>query len=203
MWIWPQYFSGPILLHFPSVDLLHSGRCPLTAIPWPPSLCPLQGPCASCSLDESLFSETLFPHFLQIFDSKVGWQSSYLNSIAPAHFLHHPHQTAYLILFHYLSTFNTICISLTSFCLPLPDLPARVEGVFPVCSPLYLLSPTVPDTGGAQYLFNTWIIQSVHFNGWGKVLHEIGKIRTALWLFPDVEMATLFFITLTHSLRFN
>lgn len=112
MWIWPQYFSGPILLHFPSVDLLHSGRCPLTAIPLPPSLCPLQGPCAICSLDESLFSETLFPHFLQIFDSKVGWQSSYLNSIAPAHFLHHPHPAAYLILFHYLSTFNTICIHL-------------------------------------------------------------------------------------------
>lgn len=145
MWIWPQYFSGPILLHFPSVDLLHSGRCPLTAIPWPPSLCPLQGPCASCSLDESLFSETLFPHFLQIFDSKVGWQSSYLNSIAPAHFLHHPHQTAYLILFHYLSTFNTICISLTSFCLPLPFLLCPTfqpgwKGFF-LCAPRFISCP--------------------------------------------------------------
>ena len=89
------------------------------------------------------------------------------------------------VLSHHLSTFNTICISLTSFLSPSPlpsppNLPARVEGVLPVCSPLYLLPPTVPDTGGAQYLLNTWVIQSVHFNGWGKLLHEIGKMRAAL-----------------------
>lgn len=55
-----------------------------------------------------------------------------------------PYSLPHSVLSHYLSTFNTICTSLTSFLSPsplpsLPDLPARVEGVLPVCSPLYLL----------------------------------------------------------------
>lgn len=80
------------------------------------------------SLPSDLWLKGQLTEFLSEFQSTCP-----LPSPPPLHSL--PHS----VLSHHVSTFNTICTSLTSFLSPsplpsLPNLPARVEGVLPVCS---------------------------------------------------------------------
>ena len=146
MWIWPQYFSGPILLYFLSTDLLHSSCCPLTAIPWPPGSVP-HGDLVQAVLWTSPSSQRLcsLPSFRSLTQRSADRVPSWIPEHPPTSFTTPtPQLTSLFCLITYQHLTQSVS-HLPPFCLPLPFLlrPTFQPGWkgFYLCAPRFISCP--------------------------------------------------------------